>query len=427
MANTGKRIEDLFEAALRLPPGQRPQFLEETCPGDAELRRALVSLLDSADSADTLLQDPPLRFADQRSLSRGHKLERFEILELLGRGGMGDVYRARDLRLKRDVALKVLPSHVARDPANVARFEREARAASALSHPNIVQIYDIGHNDGIDWIASELVSGHTLRQVMKGGALPVGRAIGIAMQIADGLAAAHAAGVVHRDLNPGNVMLTPEGRAKILDFGLAKRDPALAGASETLKTAVTMPGLMMGTPGYMAPEQILGKPADARADIFSLGVIVYELLSGKPAFSGSSVIQVINENLKNEVEELPLSLPLPLKRIVHRCLDNEPSCRFQSGGCRICVTCGLGDRHRRPTGRAETRHSAQMDVDCYSSRDTRERRRLLGTDEGGRRPCNTVRPASFTAPFYTAPAKYFFFRLQFRHLAGRPTARLRCH
>ena len=151
------------------------------------------------------------------------------------------------------------------------RFEREARAASALSHPNIVQVYQVGHRDGIYWIVSELVSGHSLRHLIERGAVPVRRAIEIAIQISDGLAAAHAAGIVHRDLNPANVMLTPEGRAKILDFGLAKSGHAISGASGTLAAGLTTPGLIMGTPGYMAPEQISGKPADPRSDIFGLG------------------------------------------------------------------------------------------------------------------------------------------------------------
>ncbi|MBV8810051.1 MAG: protein kinase, partial [Acidobacteriaceae bacterium] len=331
MPNSWKRIEELFEAALPVAPEQRAQFLAQICPDNAELRRAVLSLLDSPNMANTLVEDSLVEPAEQRTtLLRGHKLGHFEIVELLGRGGMGDVYRARDLRLKRDVAIKVLPSNFARDPAYVARFEREARAASALSHPNLVHVYDVGQNDGIDWIASELVCGQTLRQLIKRGPLPARRAIEITVQIADGLAAAHASGIVHRDLNPGNVMLTPDGRAKILDFGLAKRGQALTGASESLGKGLTSPGLIVGTPGYMAPEQILGKQADARSDIFSLGVIVYELLSGKPAFSGDSAVEVFNANLKNEVAELPPSIPSPLKRIVHRCLDKEPSCRFQS-------------------------------------------------------------------------------------------------
>jgi serine/threonine protein kinase len=331
MPKIWKRIEELFDAASLQAPERRAQFLEEACPDDAELRREVLSLLNSADTANSFLEDPPVQVAEQRPrLRRGYKLDHFEILELIGRGGMGDVYRGLDLRLKRDVALKVLPADFACDPASVVRFEREARAASALSHPNIIQVYQVGHNDGIYWIASELVSGHSLRHLIERGAVPVRRAIEIAIQIADGLAAAHAAGIVHRDLNPGNVMLTPEGRAKILDFGLAKSGHAISGASGTLAAGLTTPGLIMGTPGHMAPEQISGKPADPRSDIFGLGVILYEMLSGKRAFNGDSTVEVINANLKNDPAELPSSVPFPHQRIVHRCLEKDPSRRFQS-------------------------------------------------------------------------------------------------
>jgi serine/threonine protein kinase len=319
MPKTWKRIEELFDAALPQAPEYRAQFLEKACPDDAELRREVLSLLSSADTANSFLEDPPVRSAEQRpKLQRGYALDRFEVLELIGRGGMGDVYRARDLRLKRDVALKVLPADFARDPASVVRFEREARAASALSHPNIVQVYQVGHNDGSYWIASELVRGHTLRHLIARGALPMRQAIEIATQISDGLAAAHAAGIVHRDLSPANVMLTPEGRAKILDFGLAKSAHVSGGRIETLSAGPSTPGLIMGTPGYMAPEQISGKPADARSDIFCLGVILYEMLSGKRAFKGDSNVELINDNLKNDPAELPSSVPSPHQRIVHR-------------------------------------------------------------------------------------------------------------
>ena len=187
-----------------------------------------------------------------------------------------------------------------------------------------------GTTDGIYWIASELVSGHSLRHLIERGAVPVRRAIEIAIQISDGLAAAHAADIVHRDLNPANVMLTPEGRAKILDFGLAKSGHAICGTSGTLAAGHTTPGLIMGTPGYMAPEQISGKPADPRSDIFGLGVILYEMLSGKRAFNGDSTVELINANLKNDPAELPSSVPSPHQRIVHRCLEKDPSRRFQS-------------------------------------------------------------------------------------------------
>src|SRR5579885_1726384 len=186
MRENWKRIEELFEAALPHPPERRAQFLEEACPENAELRREVLSLLTHADYDAPFLEDSPISSAEQRpKLQRGRKLDHFEILELIGQGGMGDVYRARDSRLKRDVALKVLPPDFARDPANVARFEREARAASALNHPNIVQVYEIGQNDGIYWMAGELVPGHLLRHSTERGAIPARRAVEIAVQIAD--------------------------------------------------------------------------------------------------------------------------------------------------------------------------------------------------------------------------------------------------
>ena len=331
MPETWKRIEELFDAASLEPPELRFQFLEQACPDDAELRREVLSLLNSADAVNSFLEDPPVRTAEQRpKLQRGYKLDHFEILELIGRGGMGDVYRGLDLHLKRDVALKILPADSVPDPASVVRFEREARAASALSHPNVVQVYQVGHNDGIYWIASELVRGPPLRHLIERGSLPVRRAIEIAIQIADGLAAAHAAGIVHRDLNPANVMLAPEGRAKILDFGLAKSGHLNGGTNGTPGEGITTLSLVMGTPGYMAPEQISGQPADARSDIFGLGLVLYEMLSGKRAFNGDSTVELIRANLKNDPAELPSSVPSAHRRIVHRCLEKDPSHRFQS-------------------------------------------------------------------------------------------------
>ncbi len=403
MPKTWKRIEELFDAASLQAPELRAQFLEEACPDDAELRREVLSLLNSADTANSFLEHPPVQSAEQRpKLQRGYALDHFEILELIGRGGMGDVYRALDLRLKRDVALKVLPADFACDPASVVRFEREARAASALSHPNIVQVYQVGHNDGIYWIASELVPGHPLRHLIERGAVPVRRAIEIGIQISDGLQAAHAAGVVHRDLNPGNVMLTPEGRAKILDFGLAKSGDVNCGRNGT-PGAITTPGLIMGTPGYIAPEQISGKPADPRSDIFGLGVILYEMLSGKRAFNGDSNVELINANLKNDPAELPSSVPSPHQRIVHRCLEKDPSRRFQSAAdVGFALACSFGCGHEPASDHSKAWHLAEMDC-CRGSGDNPSRRRLLGRRQ-------TASAASLTAPFSVAAASHFVCR-----------------
>jgi serine/threonine protein kinase len=254
---TWKRVEELFEAVVAEPWERRELFLEKACPDDPELRAEVLSLLKSADTADSFLEEPRLASARKRpQLERGHKLGHFDIVELIGRGGMGDVYRGHDTHLQRDVAIKILPAEFARDPAGVLRFEREARAASALNHPNIFSIYEIGHEGQQYWIVCELVHGQSLREIMKRGALLVRRAIEIAVQIAEGLAAAHAAGIVHRDLNPGNVMVSSEGRVKILDFGLAKRGRAVSDLGESVIEGLTTPGLIMGTPGTWLPSRL---------------------------------------------------------------------------------------------------------------------------------------------------------------------------
>jgi serine/threonine protein kinase len=436
MPKTWKRIDELFDAALPQRPERRAQFLEEVCPDDAELRREVLSLLNSADTANSFLEDPPVRSAEQRPcLQRGYKLDHFEVLDLIGRGGMGDVYQARDLRLKRDVALKVLPADFARNPASVMRFEREARSASTLSHPNIVHVYEVGHSDGIYWIVSELVSGHSLRHLIEGGALPVRQAIEIAIQMADGLAAAHAAGIVHRDVNPGNVMLTPEGRAKILDFGLAKSGHIICDTNGSLAAGLTTPGLILGTPGYMAPEQIAGKPADARSDIFGLGVILYEMLSGKRAFNGDSTVEVINANLKNDPAELPPSVPPALQRITYRCLEKEPSRRFQSAadvGFAVLAVSDAGSSMPPVTAKptiwpkwiVASAAVVILAVGAYwagvranqplSTANLIPSRLTGGSTRSG--------PASVTAPLSVAAASYFLCRSGFRHFAGWTTA-----
>ncbi len=222
-------------------------------------------------------------------LRPGDKLGPYEILAPLGAGGMGEVYRARDKRLNRDVALKVLPDDFANDPARRRRFEQEARAVAALNHPNIVAIYDVGEN----FLVSELVDGQTLRHA---GKLSQRQAIDLAVQIAEGLAAAHAAGITHRDLKPENIMVTRDGRAKILDFGLAKLvEPSVPGSQAPTET---QEGMILGTVGYMSPEQVKAQAADHRSDIFSFGLVLYEMLAGKRAFSGEYTIEVMSAILK---------------------------------------------------------------------------------------------------------------------------------
>jgi eukaryotic-like serine/threonine-protein kinase len=322
-AERWKRIEELCQAALEQPPETRAAFLERACPDDAKLRAEVQALLNA--QADSFLESAPISAI--KGLGAGAKLGNFEIVELLGRGGMGEVWRARDARLKREVAIKVLPAALARDPDRIARFEREARAASALNHPNIVSVHDIGCDNGTYWIATELVRGDTLRRMIEAGPMPAPKAVDIATQVANGLAAAHAAGLVHRDLKPDNIMVTRDGHVKILDFGLAKQRRT---AQDSTTTDLTDEGVVLGTAGYMSPEQVRGEVVDHRSDLFSFGVVMYEMLCGKRAFAGDSSVEVMNAILKDEPPALPASVPSALARIVQRCLEKERERRFQS-------------------------------------------------------------------------------------------------
>lgn len=264
------------------------------------------------------------------------RLGSYEILASLGAGGMGEVYRAHDESLGRDVAIKVLPKEVAADPDRLRRFEQEARAAAALNHPNILAVYGFSATpEGAPYLISELLQGQTLRERLQQGDIPMRKAIEFALQTARGLAAAHSRGITHRDLKPENIFLTRDGVVKILDFGLAKlAEPAGNGPHGSLATvSVTEPGVVLGTVGYMSPEQVRGQTVDARTDIFSLGAILYEILSGRRAFHGSTSADTMSAILKEEPADLSSTgrhLHPALARIVHRCLEKEPAERFQS-------------------------------------------------------------------------------------------------
>jgi len=231
-------------------------------------------------------------------ISAGSRLGPYEIVAPIGAGGMGEVYRARDSRLSREVAIKVLPASFSNDPDRLRRFEQEAKAAGLLNHPNITAVYDIGSHEGAPYVVSELLEGETLRAGLSGGRLSPRKAIDYALQMAHGLAAAHEKGIIHRDLKPENLFLTKDGRVKILDFGLAKLTHAEEGGSQQTNlptaTAGTEPGVVLGTLGYMAPEQVRGRQADARSDIFSFGAILYEMLSEQRAFKGDSAVETMN-------------------------------------------------------------------------------------------------------------------------------------
>ncbi len=268
------------------------------------------------------------------TLTAGSRLGPYEVLAPIGAGGMGEVYRARDARLGREVALKVLPDSVAGDRDRLRRFEQEARSASALNHPNIVTIYDVGRTDGVSWIAMELVEGSSLRALLAAGALAPRQALSIGAQIAAGLARAHGSNIVHRDLKPENVMVTKDGLVKILDIGLAKAAPAAAeGSHVATATQQTEAGVVLGTVGYMSPEQATGRPVDYRSDQFALGTILYEMTTGRRAFQRATTIETLSAILKEEPEPLSSlqpAAPEALGWIVGRCLTKEPEERYQS-------------------------------------------------------------------------------------------------
>src|SRR5271166_883534 len=268
-------------------------------------------------------------------LASGTKLGPYEIQSPLGAGGMGEVYRAKDSRLGRDVAIKVLPESLARDAERLRRFETEARAIAALNHPNILSIHDIGTHNGAPYLVSECLEGQSLWVAVRGGALPLRRVADYGTQIAQGLAAAHEKGIVHRDLKPENVFVTRDGRVKILDFGLAKlahpEESSYEGA--TMAAVPTSAGVVLGTVGYMSPEQVRGEPADARSDIFSLGTILYEMISGNRAFRRDTSAETMTAILKEDLPELSLTgkpISPVLERVVRRCLEKNPLQRFQS-------------------------------------------------------------------------------------------------
>ena len=270
------------------------------------------------------------------ALSAGTKLGPYEILAPIGAGGMGEVYKATDTRLERTVAIKVLPSHVASNPDVRARFEREARAVSSLNHPHICTLHDIGHQDGVDFIVMEHIEGETLADRLKKGALPFDDALQYGIEIADALDKAHRQGVVHRDLKPGNIMLTKSG-AKLLDFGLAKLSVAGSGpdlsALPTEQKSLTQPGAILGTFQYMAPEQLEGKEADARTDVFAFGAVLYEMLTGHRAFEGKSQASLIGAILKDEpppISTVQTMTPPALDHVVQRCLAKDPDDRWQT-------------------------------------------------------------------------------------------------
>src|SRR5688572_3212935 len=270
------------------------------------------------------------------ALSPETRLGRYEIRSLLGEGGMGEVYLARDPKIGRDVAIKVLPAQFSADAERLARFEQEACAAGALNHPNVLAVHDVGQHDGAPFVVSELLEGETLREKLRGAPLSQRKGVDYASQIARGLAAAHERGIVHRDLKPENIFITSDGRAKILDFGLAKLTHGDGRQSQTeipTRRMDTDAGAVMGTVGYMAPEQLRGQKVDHRADIFSFGAVLYEMLAGRRAFRGESAADTLSAVLREDppaLSESNRNVAPPLERLVLHCLEKDPAARFHS-------------------------------------------------------------------------------------------------
>src|SRR2546425_1872955 len=271
------------------------------------------------------------------TLKPGTRLARYEIRSKIGEGGMGEVYRARDEKLNRDVEIKVLPATFSQNVDRLRRFEQEAQAAGALNHPNILAVYDVGTHDGAPYVVSELLEGESLKERLGDGPLAQRKTIDYAVQMAHGLAAAHDKGIIHRDLKPDNLFITRDDRIKILDFGLAKLvEPVKEGVAQTeiaTRKVQTDPGTVMGTVGYMSPEQVRGRAVDHRSDIFSFGAVLYEMLSGQRAFHGDSAVETLNAILKEEPPELTTTnrnIAPALERVVWHCLEKSPERRFQS-------------------------------------------------------------------------------------------------
>ncbi len=325
-----ERIGELFEAALGLAPEERAAFLDEACSGQDALRARVEELLANHEQAEAngFLDRAPL--VNSMELSPGTELGHYKLVRLIGAGGMGQVYQATDTRLDRSVAIKVLPSHVASNRDVRARFEREARTISQLNHPHICTLYDVGQENGVDFLVMEYIEGETLAERLGKGALPLDQALQHGIEIADALDKAHRNGVVHRDLKPGNIMLTKSG-AKLLDFGLAKLmpEPSKRDPDAATVTKMTREGAIIGTLQYMAPEQVEGKKADARTDIFAFGSVLYEMVTGQRAFEGKSQASLIGAILKDEPPSIS-SAPPAVDHVIRMCLAKDPDERWQS-------------------------------------------------------------------------------------------------
>ncbi len=337
-----QKVREIFDSALRRRPEERRRFVKEVCRDNKSLLVEVESLLSSHYSAESFMETPAVAKvadvieAETKKLEIGKCFGRYQIIEQIGAGGMGEVYLARDTRLERKTAIKILPGNVAHDAERMQRFVREAKSASALNHPNIITIYEIGETEHTHFIATEYIEGATLRERLKSSPVNLKSALEIAIQMANALDAAHRTGIVHRDIKPENVMIRPDGLVKILDFGIAKlteKPGVIDLEAATVINAQTQTGMIIGTTAYMSPEQARGQTVDARSDIFSFGLILYEMLAGKPPFEGENAIEIIGSILNKE--PVPLSrqtteVPNEIERIVNKTLRKDREERYQT-------------------------------------------------------------------------------------------------
>ncbi len=337
-----QKVREVFDSALRLKPDERQKFVHEACGEDKTLFAEVESLLSSLGSAESFMETPAVAKvaavieAETKHLKIGQNFGHYKIIEQIGEGGMGKVYLAEDTHLERKIALKILPETVAQDEERMRRFVREAKSASALNHPNIITIYEIGETDNTHFIATEYIEGNTLREQLIGSPINLKPALEIASQVVGALDAAHRAGIVHRDVKPENVMVRPDGLVKLLDFGIAKlteKETNIDSEAATAVKAETIPGMIIGTAAYMSPEQARGTQVDTRTDIFSFGVMLYEMVAGRPPFVGENAIETIALILNKE--PVPLSRQVPdvpheIDRIINKALRKDREERYQT-------------------------------------------------------------------------------------------------
>ena len=336
-AKKWEQIKEIFHQAQALPVEERSEFLDTSCAGDPVVREKVDDLLGSYESGfleDTILHEVVEIVGAENSFKKGQVIGRYQIGELIGTGGMGQVFRAEDTELDRPVAFKVLHGDIAENDERVRRFIQEAKAASALNHPNILTIHEIGSFEGARFIVSEFVDGETLRERMRSG-LTSAESLDITCQIAAALQAAHSAGIVHRDIKPENIMLRQDGLVKVLDFGLAKLTEAddlpIDPTAPMVSRVHTSPGLVMGTVAYMSPEQARGQAVDSRTDLWSLGVVFHEMLTGESPFKGESVTDLVTSILKHDPASLDLiSISQELKPICTKALAKDKKARYQT-------------------------------------------------------------------------------------------------